>query len=160
MREGLRKWQAVGAGLNWPYFLALLAGAYGRAGRTDEGLRCLEEALGRVAANGERLYEAELYRLQGELLHKVGPGGPHSPEACFEKAIEVARRQGAVLWELRARIGLCRLWQKQGRVPEAQHLLAAIYGRFNEGFDTQDLQEAQTLLIDLGDKCLNGSNFS
>jgi len=70
-------------------------------------------------------------------------------EACFLKAIEIARQQSAKSWELRAVMSLARLWQKQGKKDEARQLLAEIYGWFTEGFDTKDLQEAKALLAEL-----------
>ena len=108
---------------------------------------------------GECVHEAELYRLKGELtLQKFQvPGakvqGSKSPEAeaeeCFLQAIEVARKQQAKSWELRAVMSLSRLWQQQGKKEEARQLLAEIYGWFTEGFDTKDLQEAKVLLEEL-----------
>jgi len=71
-------------------------------------------------------------------------------EACFRKAIEIARRQQAKSLELRAVVSLSRLWQKQGKKKEARRMLAKIYGWFTEGFDTVDLQEAKALLEELG----------
>jgi predicted ATPase len=93
----------------------------------------------------ERLWEAELYRLKGELLRAQGD----EAEASLLKAVEVARRQGAKSWELRATVSLCRLWRDRGRVDEARHMLAEIYAWFTEGFDTVDLKEAKALLEEL-----------
>jgi len=67
-------------------------------------------------------------------------------ESCFYQALDVARRQQAKSWELRAAMSLSRLWQQQGKQAEARALLAPIYGWFTEGFDTADLQEAKALL--------------
>ena len=102
----------------------------------------------------ERYFEAELYRLRGELLLMQGDdveaeASLHQAESCFQHAIEVARHQQAKSWELRATTSLARLWQKQGRVDEARQMLAEIYGWFTEGFDTPDLKEARTLLDEL-----------
>src|SRR5262249_178168 len=108
-----------------------------------------------VDNSGERWYEAELYRLKGELtLKQSGVRGPEAEvqrqaEACFQKAFEVARRQQAKSLELRAGMSLSRLWQQQGRKEEARQMLAEIYGWFTEGFDTKDLQEANALLDEL-----------
>jgi predicted ATPase len=74
----------------------------------------------------------------------------HQAEICFQHAVEVARRQSARSWELRATVSLCRLWQAQGRADEARQMLAEIYGWFTEGFDTPDLQGAKALLKELG----------
>ena len=100
---------------------------------------------------GESCWEAELYRLKGELLlmrGKVEDGT--EAEACFRRALAVARKQRAGSWELRAATGLCRLWHEQGREAEARELLQGIYGWFTEGFDTADLEEARALLDALG----------
>jgi predicted ATPase len=91
--------------------------------------------------------EAELHRLQGEVW--LAQADEHEAEACFRQAIEVARRQQARSWELRATMSLARLLGQQGRVEEAHRMLADIYGWFSEGFDTPDLQEAKALLQEL-----------
>jgi predicted ATPase len=165
IRQGLIAYQATGAELWLPYFLALLAEAYEKVGQTEEGLNALAEALAVMDKTGERQYEAELYRLKGELaLQKFQVSGskfqgtdprslipdPQSEaEACFLKAIEIAQRQQAKSLELRAAMSLSRLWQQQGKKEEAHQMLAEIYGWFTEGFDTKDLQEAKTLLAEL-----------
>jgi predicted ATPase len=172
MRQGLAAWQALGAELFRPYYLALLAEAYGKGGQANEGLRVVTEALALVDQSGERRGEAELYRLKGTLLlqsttrrrsvtgksqTRQDPSEeastqhptPHTQaevETCFRHALAVARRQQAKSWELRAAMSLSRLWRRQGKRTEAYALLAPIYGWFTEGFDTADLQEAQTLL--------------
>jgi predicted ATPase len=138
-----------------PYYLALLAEAYGQGGQAEAGLAVLAEALAAVEKTGERWCEAELYRLKGELLlqsggqvRESGVSNPQSEtaEICFHQALELARRQQAKSWELRAAVSLSRLWQRQGKRAEAHALLAPIYGWFTEGFDTADLQEAKALL--------------
>jgi predicted ATPase len=109
--------------------------------------------------SSERFYEAELYRLKGELSLKSrqvktsqdksevrSPGS--EAEECFWKAIEIARRQQAKSLELRAVMSLSRLWQQQGK-QEAHKMLTEIYSWFTEGFDTADLQEAKALLGEL-----------
>ncbi|HEV8718487.1 MAG TPA: AAA family ATPase, partial [Candidatus Binatia bacterium] len=147
--------QATGAQVFRPLYLALLAKAYGKVGQVEEGLTVLAEALAVVDKTGERVWEAELYRLKGELTLKQSEvRGPESEvqkeaEACFKKAIEIARRQSAKSLELRAATSLSRLWQKQGRKEEARQVLAEIYNWFTEGFDTKDLQEAKGLLEEL-----------
>jgi adenylate cyclase len=126
------------------------------------------EALAAVDKAGERLWEAELYRLKGQLVlndergtlnDELKTSSVHrssfrihrseEAEACFHKAIEIARKQSAKSLELRAVMSLSRLWQQQGRREEARQMLAEIYGWFTEGFDTADLQEAKALLDDL-----------
>jgi predicted ATPase len=147
LRHGLAAWETTGTRYRRPTFLAWLAEAYGKAGQAEEGLSVLAEALAQVKKTDERYYEAELRRLKGELL--LMQGDKTEAEASFHKAIEVARRQQAKSWELRATVSLCRLWQKQGRVDEARQTLAEIYGWFTEGFDTPDLKEARALLEEL-----------
>jgi predicted ATPase len=127
-------------------FLLLLADAYGRGGKADEGLAILAEALGGVEKTGICFYEPEMHRLKGELLLACAPRNPADAEACFRQAIATARRQSARSWELRAVLSLIRLYQQQGKEAEARPMLAEIYGWFTEGFDTVDLQEAKALL--------------
>jgi predicted ATPase len=168
LRQGLATLGAMGADLGQTHMLVRLAEAYGRGGQTEEGLRVLGEALPAVHKNGERHYEAELYRLRGELLLQqvverdaeaiqihtltVAVRTAHAPplqteaETCFRQAIDVAGHQCAKSLELRAVMSLSRLWQKQGRRAEARQMLAELYGWFTEGFDTPDLQEAKALL--------------
>ena len=167
IRQGWAVWRATGAELWRPHWLALLAEAYGKVGQTEEGLALLAETLTAVDKTGERWYEAELCRLKGELtLQKFQVSGskfqvantqhpaPNTQaeaeaEACFHKAIEIARRQQAKSLELRAVMSLSRLWQNQGKKAEARQMLAEIYGWFTEGFDTADLKEGRVLLEEL-----------
>ena len=106
----------------------------------------LAEVLAEVHNTGLCYCEAELYRLKGELLLQQAAGWDGEAEACFRQALDVARRQQAKSWELRAATSLARLWQQQGKRAEARELLAPVYGWFTEGFDTADLQEAKALL--------------
>jgi tetratricopeptide (TPR) repeat protein len=149
MEQGWEAVQRTGLQLYRPYVLALLAEAYGQAGQPEAGLTCLAEALTRVAATEERWWEAEVYRLQGVLRLQRLPADGDQAAACFQQALDVARRQQARALELRAALSLSRLWQQQGQQDEAYKLLAPIYGWFTEGFDTADLQEAQALLAAL-----------
>jgi predicted ATPase len=131
----------------------LLAEAYGKTGQVEKGLTALTEALAAVDSTGERWYEAELYRLKGQLRLQSQVPSPKSQveeaEACFLKAIEIARKQQAKSLELRAVMSLSRLWQQQGKKEEARQMLAGVYTWFTEGFDTKDLQEAKVLLAEL-----------
>jgi predicted ATPase len=151
MKAGVAGWRATGAELFVPFFLALLAEAYGEAGREEEGLAALDEALAIVdksGKDGERLWDAELSRVKGELL--LGNSDAVQAEACFHEALRIARAQGAKSWELRASVSLCHLWKKQGRLKEGRALLREIYNWFTEGFDTPDLVNAKALLDELG----------
>jgi predicted ATPase len=136
-------------GLTW--HLALLAEAYGKEGKPEEGLSKLSEAITLVNRAGERCYEAELYRLKGTLTLQSKVRGQKSKveeeaEECFLKAIGISRKQQAKSLELRATVSLAKLWQQQGKRTEAHRMLADIYNWFTEGFDTKDLQEAKALL--------------
>ena len=104
-----------------------------------------------VDRSGFRCLEAEIYRLTGALLLQQAISNAPQAEAHFEQALEVARRQQAKSYELRAAMSLSRLWQHQGKRDEARELLAPIYGWFTEGFDTADFQDAKALLEELGE---------
>jgi predicted ATPase len=108
----------------------------------------LEETLP-FAETEERYYEAELHRLRGELLLMRSDADREGAERCFRKAIDIARRQRAKSWELRATTSLARLLRDTDRRDEARSMLAEIYNWFTEGFDTRDLKEAKTLLDEL-----------
>ena len=125
MRKGLGASRATGAALWAPYWLALLAGVHGRLGQADDGLVATAEALALVARTGERFWEAELQRLEGQLLLQADPANRPEAEACFHRAIAIARSQKARSWELRAATSLARLWQGQGRPDAARELLAS-----------------------------------
>jgi predicted ATPase len=150
IRRGLAEYWATGAEMWSPYFLRLLAEVLGRAGRAAAGLDLATDALDRADRTGARWIEAELHRLRGELLRLLREPGQAEAEACFRRALAVAREQGAGFWELRAGASLARLWRDQGRCTEARHLLGPIAGRFTEGFDTPDLRETKALLDELG----------
>jgi predicted ATPase len=149
MIKGLAAWRATGAGVWLHYWLALLAEAYGKVGEVGEGLRTLAAALVEVDTTGDRFYEAELYRLKGELLLALSADQHIEAAGCFHHALDIASRQQAKSLELRAAMSLSRLWQQQGKRQEARELLAPIYNWFTEGFDTADLQEAKGLLEEL-----------
>jgi predicted ATPase len=144
MREGMAANQLLNIRLHLPRTLGSLAEAQAKAGHPDEGLTTLEEALALLEETGEHLWESGLYRLRGELL--LMQGDDAEAKVSLKKAIEVARRQSAKSWELRASTSLARLWQKQSKVDEAGQMLGEIYGWFSEGFDTPDLREARALL--------------
>jgi predicted ATPase len=146
--EAVDAYRATGQRTWMPSFLALSAAVHERAGEPEHALRLLDEALDAADATGERMFEAELYRLRGRLLLLSGTC-TDQVETFFEKAIAVARLQGAKLWELRAIVSMARLWHNRGKSAEARELLAPIYRWFTEGFDTPDLKEAKALLEEL-----------
>lgn len=149
LERGLVNWQKAGATLFRVYWLALLAECYGRWRRPADGIRLLDEGLKLSEANDELWWEADLHRLKGELLLKVGAGRESEAESCFMKAREVARRQRALSLELRATISCSHLWNKLGRRQEARALLTEIYEKFSGGHDTGNLREARILLLEL-----------
>jgi class 3 adenylate cyclase/predicted ATPase len=142
LSRGRAGWRTVGGELIQPYFLALLTDACVLAGRADEALVAVAEGLAQVERTAERNFSAELHRLQGELLWGQDPA---EAEACLQRALAIARAQGAHALELRAAVSLSRLWQQQGKRADACHLLAQTYGWFSEGFDTTDLRAAAAL---------------
>jgi predicted ATPase len=166
IREGIAALRATGGKFNLTYYLALLVEACGKAGKTEQALSTLAEAQAVVDENGERLYEAELYRLKGQLTLQLGALADNSEysipahtlrgtqseieaEGYFRRAIEIAGLQNAKSWQLRSTSSLARLLAQVGRRDEARTMLAEIYGWFTEGFDTADLKEAKALLDEL-----------
>ncbi|MGE0827207.1 MAG: AAA family ATPase [Candidatus Binatia bacterium] len=184
IQQGVAAFRATGAELYRPYFLGLLAEAYGKVAQAGEGLALLTEALAVVERTDERFYEAELWRIKGELTlaqenqkstlnsqkarreigpHPLVPSPQAEAEACFLKAIAIARQQQAKSLELRAVMSLARLCQRQitahgsrnmqhvsgTTLIEVCQMLAEVYSWFTEGFDTQDLREAKVLLTEL-----------
>ena len=155
LRESYDTLLVMGLELNRPQMLALLAEGYETIGQPAEGLRAVAEALALSDQTGERWYEAELYRLKGELTLQESKVESHrsqveeEAEVFFQQAMEIARRQQAKSWELRAATSLARLWQKQGKTIEARDLLVPVYDWFTEGFDTADLKDAKALLDEL-----------
>jgi adenylate cyclase len=150
LREGYAAYRAIGAQIECPHWLALLAEAYLDTGRPAEGLHPIGEALDYVAQTGIVYYEAELHRLDGELRLRLDTPDEQRAETSFRRALEIARQQHAKSWELRAATSLARLWGNQGRREAARELLAPVYGWFIEGFDTVDLKNAAALLAELG----------
>ena len=154
LHQALDLYQATGVRFTLTDLLGSLAEAYGMVGQIEKGLEFMSQALAEVERGGERYYEAELYRLKGELLLRKAERKDRTvlekeAEACFRKSIDVARMQKAKSLELRTAISLSRLLKKQGKRNEAKKLLEEIYGWFTEGFDTPDLKEAKSLIEEL-----------
>jgi predicted ATPase len=148
--QGLAALRATGVG-QVTGTLTMLAQAYGPGGYIAEGLAALAEARAAVVKTADgRHWEGEIYRLTGDLLLRQAVPDEHQAETYFHQALDIARRQQARSWELRAAMSLCRLWQRQGKRAAARELLAPVYGWFTEGFDTADLQDARALLEELG----------
>ena len=128
-------------------FLDVMAEALGRSGQIADGLAAIEEAIVRSERSEERWAIAELLRIKGELVLLQGaPGASIAAEGLFRQALDWARRQGALSWELRSATSLARLWRGQGRPMEAMALLQPVYDHFTEGFETADLKAAKALL--------------
>jgi predicted ATPase/DNA-binding winged helix-turn-helix (wHTH) protein len=128
-------------------FLAELAAGLAGAGQIAEGLGVVDKALARAEQTEAGWYLAELLRTKGELhLLERLPTAVETAEKCFHRALDVARDQGALSWELRSAISLARLWHGQNRVNQARKLLGPVYRRFTEGFETADLIAARAFL--------------
>ncbi|MBI3245802.1 MAG: DUF2791 family P-loop domain-containing protein [Deltaproteobacteria bacterium] len=164
INQGIEAYHTAGVRWGRSHYLALLAEAYGKGKQFEKGITALAGGLAMAEETGERWYEAELYRLKGELTlqqerqqatatdaQSLMPDAHGEAEACFLKAIDIARKQQAKSLELRAAMSLARLWQQQGKHHEAHGMLSEIYNWFTEGFDTKDLQEAKALLEELSD---------
>ncbi|MCB1744315.1 MAG: AAA family ATPase [Gammaproteobacteria bacterium] len=144
--EGIIEWKATGADVLLPVWLAYLAEVYRSMNRAEDGISCLTEAFALIGRTGERRWAAELHRLKGTLLLSQSQSNRDAAEGCFLEALGIARSQQATSWELRGSVSLARLWHRTGRTRDAYHLLAPIYKRFTEGFDTPDLRAAKALL--------------
>jgi predicted ATPase len=161
MQQALAAQQATGQEAGRLMSMAVLAEQYGQAGQVEAGLHVLTAALASLNPQEPRLWEPELYRMRGILLLQAGDLTPDASrraadaeaETCFQQALVLARRQGALAFVLRAALSLSRLWQQQGKRAAACELLAPVYGGFTEGFDTADLQEARAVLEALAQPC-------
>jgi predicted ATPase len=149
MRDGLDALQATSVDVRRPYYLALFAEACAREGDIEQGLSAIAAALDLVETTGERRWEAEIRRLNGELLLTRSSENRAEAEGCFRKACEIARNQSSRSLELRAATSLARLWTEQGERDKAQDLLAPVCDWFTEGFTTADLKEAKALLDEM-----------
>jgi TolB-like protein/DNA-binding winged helix-turn-helix (wHTH) protein/predicted ATPase/class 3 adenylate cyclase len=147
LRDASSAYRATGTEAWMPYFIALLASASEIAGKIEEAATLVDEALQLVERTGERWFVAELNRQKAQLLRRQGYA--EAAERLYRRALNIARKQEAKLWELRAALSLARLRCDQGRRAEAHNLLAPVYGWFTEGFDTADLKDAKGLLDEL-----------
>ena len=132
-----------------PLFLSHLAKASAEIGQFDEASTKIGEAMTAVKTTKENWYEAEIIRVAGEIALQGMEPDATKAEACFATALEVARKQKAKSWELRAARSMARLLCAQGRPKAAHEILHPVYGWFTAGFDTLDLREAKALLDDL-----------
>jgi DNA-binding SARP family transcriptional activator/predicted ATPase len=146
IRRGIDAYRATGAHLFVPYFLSLLARGCLKAGRAHDGIQAIGEALERSRSTGERVWEPELMRLEGELQLVACPDDAAQALGHFHRALGIARAQGLRAWELRAASSLARLRAADGDGDEARRIVAGVYSGFTEGFDTADLRDAKALL--------------
>jgi predicted ATPase len=128
-------------------YLGHSAAAHASLGQPEVGLDLLDEAIQTADKTNERFFEAELYRLRGEILLTLGRRG--EAEAGLQRALTIAQQQQARWWELRAATSLAKHWRDEGKYIEAYSLLQPVYGWFVEGFDTASLKDAKTLLGEL-----------
>jgi predicted ATPase len=147
--SGITALRSAGTTLWMPLYLSHLTRAKAEIGQFDDAWRCIGEAMTAVETAKETWYEAEVTRIAGEIALLSPEPDVAKAEACFGRALAVAREQQARSWELRTSVSLARLWQSQGKRQDAYELLAPVYGWFTEGFDTKDLQDAKALLAEL-----------
>jgi len=143
---GISAFKATGSTLWMPMHLSYLARAYAALGRFGEAWDCIRGALETIDETKETWFEAEANRVAGEIALMSPEPDLAKAQACFERALAVAREQEAKSWELRAAMSMARLWRDQGKPQQARELLAPVYGWFTEGFDTLDLRQAKALL--------------
>jgi predicted ATPase len=146
LASGMAALRTTGARDNRPFNLLHLARAHAELGQFEAAWHCIGEAMTAAETTKETWSEAEIHRTAGEIALMSPEPDAAKAQAHFERGIAIARAQQAKSWELRAATSLARLWRDQGRHGEARDLLAPAYCWFTEGFDTQDLKDAKTLL--------------
>ena len=149
VRQGIAAKNAQGSVLNQPFMLSLLAESCERAGKAEEALSVLAEAIAIAERTGERWFEAELYRLRGDWLLVHCSGMEAEAETCFHRALALARQQAAKIWELRSAVSLARFRSGRGRLREARDLLVPLCDAFAGSRPIPDIEAARVLLIEL-----------
>ena len=149
VREGLTVFRATGSEYARVQSLNELARICMRANRLDEALTILIESQAAVDRDHDYFYQAEIYRLRGELLLIQSPTNALDALRYFERAVAISRKQSTKSFELRAITSLARLLRDTGSCDEARTMLSEIYNWFTEGFDTADLKDAKALLDEL-----------
>jgi predicted ATPase len=144
MQQGMDRAEKISMKMIRPLHLGYLADAHAGTGAHEAACELLDEASSIIGKTNERVFEAEVERIRGEILIRAGQVG--QAEAALGRALHMARAQQARMYELRAATSLARLWRDQGKCTEARDLIAPIYGRFTEGFETADLKQANALL--------------
>ncbi len=146
MKHALAAHRATGADFQSSYNLSRLAEAHARAGKIAHATELALQAVANVEQTGERWWEAEAQRIRGEILLLARRSNRHEAEACFNRALECARRQGARLWELHAALSLAKLWWSEGEGARAEALLTPVYRSFTDGYGIEALRSAEELL--------------
>jgi tetratricopeptide (TPR) repeat protein len=136
---------SYGLGVSQHALLALQADVRLAIGDPEAALASVAAGLEAVERMGGGPLEAELHRLKGQAL-LAGAGPVSEAESAIQRGIEVACRQNALSWELRAATSLAQLWHQNGRTDKAEKLLSSVYNRFGEGFETADLITARALI--------------
>jgi predicted ATPase len=149
LTSGVESAWAAGTTVHWAVVVALLGKAHAQLGQFDEAWRRISGAKGTVRTTDERWFEAEIYRLAGDVALLSPDPDATKAQSYFARALAVAQAQQAKSWELRAAMSMARLWRNQGKRDEARGLLAPVYGWFTEGFDTRDLKQAKALVDEL-----------
>jgi predicted ATPase len=147
-RGAMAATRAIGAELTHPYLLTQIAEAHASAGQVEPALAAVAEGQALIERGDEFAWQADLYRMEGDL--RLMQGARETAEACFHKALEIARQQSARSYELRTAVSLSALWLQQGERDRAHALLSGIYAWFTEGFNTSDLKRAKALLDEMG----------
>jgi predicted ATPase len=149
LASGLSANRLSGATVWRPFFLSYEARALSQLGQIGEAWQRVDEAMTTIDTLKERVWEAEVHRIAGEIALASPEADAVKAEAYFDHALTVARQQQAKSWELRVAMSMARLWRDQGKMQQARELLAPVYGWFTEGFGTRDLKEAKALLEEL-----------
>jgi predicted ATPase len=151
LQSGLDAYEGTDSRLASCWFRSMLANAYVRAGLPEAALRALDGALAIARRTGDHFYLAEIYRLQGEItLAQGGLTAAAEGEKLFRQALDIAREQSALSWELRSAISLARLQRDTGRRAQAARLILPVCRKFGEGFQTADMNDAIQLMAELG----------
>jgi predicted ATPase len=155
LRMGLETCERTGWTICYPEFLGALAEGLAGVGQITEAIAAVDRALARVERGGDLWYLPELLRLKGELLlQEAGDQSISAAEKCFIRALDVARQQGALFWELRSALSLASLRVRRGRPDDARPILAPVYDRFTEGFETADMRAARAMLESAPPRCI------
>jgi class 3 adenylate cyclase/predicted ATPase len=149
LTAGITAYRSTGSNAWFPWFLSHLSRAYAELGQSDDAWRCIDEATAAVETTDERWCEAEIYLMASEIALLPSEPDHAKAEGYLSRALAVAREQRTKSWELRAALGIARLWRDQGKSQQAHELLAPVYGWFTEGLNTLDLKNAKALLDQL-----------